>query len=298
MFEGFVFHNCIKEKMSNEFSRDLSNLAYSKVIKYSNESLEDSEKLYYNSGLFIRGKSIPSEVALEIIRKTDYYIKSVNNAKAEKGNIIKDIFREKGIESVKSINSDNVLFSIYINNWFPGPNTEQFGWCHPDGYIGMNNYSLNRTTHTDNLIYPWIYLGELMQYLDLIVIITDTSECKSKQSEISSNIQVGILVKNNQIEILDKDRAMILFEDYDKAYGSNQCDGPIQSSQIDTYSENDNYLLIDDDIQEEIPKLSKNDAGYYGIPDYTYQTGIVTVEDLYRFADKWLEDPAERREDL
>ena len=57
-------------------------------------------------------------------------------------------------------------------------------------------------------------------------------------------------------------------------------------------------IVNNDDIQEEIPKLSKNDAGYYGIPDYTYQTGILTVEDLYRFADKWLEDPAERREDL
>ena len=127
-----------------------------------------------------------------------------------------------------------------------------------------------------------------MKYLDLVVIVIDTSNYQPMIDDASSYTQVGIQVKNDQIEILDQDRARVIFEDYDRAYGCNQCDGPIQTSQAWGYQGNSCFYL--DNILGVKPGLSKNDPGYYGVPDYTFQTGIVTVKDLERFADKWLEE--------
>ena len=43
------------------------------------------------------------------------------------------------------------------------------------------------------------------------------------------------------------------------------------------------------ELREEEKLVDKNNPKYYGVPDYTYQEGPLTIKELDEFIDKWKE---------
>ena len=102
-----------------------------------------------------------------------------------------------------------------------------YGWCHPDGYIGLNHFIAVANPFTVELIYPWLQAAKLFPFLDLVVILTDRDDRPDLFNFLGyldylsfyQRIVCGIKVTGRVVEILDSTRAKFYYKQYNKLYG-------------------------------------------------------------------------------
>lgn len=118
----------------------------------------------------------------------------------------------------------------------------------------------------------------------------------------------GFHLLGREIRLLDGPEARALFSAYDSQYGNHRKNGPLRDPRPGStkpfYDFPDaprpfgapvsvKYMLYwkEDDpswgpnFLPPLPhKVDKNCPVYYGIPDYRYETGPITLEEMYRFA--------------
>ncbi len=136
--------------------------------------------------------------------------------------------------------TDSVLYkhkacnSYFYNNWCGAINnfyndsrdSEAWGWCHFDGYIGLNHYTYDKNPFADELLYPWIELANYVDYLDMVIVITERDERVFRKSifgemdyhPIEDLVIGGIRVKGKVVEALSEAKARVLFMQYDRLY--------------------------------------------------------------------------------
>lgn len=152
----------------------------------------------------MRGKRITEQQAFDIISKTDRLFS-----------------RELELEdSICSIN-------FYVD-WFSHGLCGN-GWVHPNGIIGINDM-MGKYPTVSEFAKEWATYLYHFPYLDLMIGVTwwDEHPFQIKQYEampfqkcdnFHSNIEAGIWVHDNRIEIVDQDYAEELYKKYEAEYG-------------------------------------------------------------------------------
>lgn len=161
----------------------------------------------------MRGKSVSKEQAFDIISRTDYKLEDIDE--------IGD-----NPDYVSSINFDNELIE------------HNYGWVHVDGKIGCN-YHTNKYPTIYEFVNEWFCNIKAFPYLDLVIAITYWNEVNDKwwethnvdintydrveyDKDFYDNIEMGIYVHSNKIEILGREDIIQLFSEYDDLYGKER----------------------------------------------------------------------------
>lgn len=196
----------------------------------------------------------------------------------------------------------------YDLDWFPQPEMVCCGWVHPDGYVGINGYYSDKNPFPDELLDYWVQLaGQVTDQLDLVVVFGDGDERWDPERTMEEQIIAGFRLRGREIGLLDGAEAGALFSAYDSRYGDHRKVGPLRDPRPGStdhfYDFHDarppfssaicvKYMLYWEEdgpwgpeLLPPLPhKVDKNCPLYYGIPDYSFQTGPVTLEEMYRFA--------------
>ena len=92
----------------------------------------------------IRGKPVTPDQVREIILATDNNI--INSRK-----IYFEYFESEWVKS-----------NIFSNMQRVHSTSDRisYGWCHPDGYIGLNHYMYSKNPFYYKLVGPWIYVAK------------------------------------------------------------------------------------------------------------------------------------------
>lgn len=292
-------------------------------IRYSPDSLRDCSGVKSSwPDYAIRGRPVSPELAMEIIRKTDLYRFYCVTDEGPR-NEIERMFQRSGVFA-----PDNYSDS-YDMTWFPYEDWVRCGWCHPDGYIGINGYSCKWPT-LRNLLEPWVYLIQNVTLeMDLVAVITECKEWLDNFDDslpIEQEIACGFLVHGDTVTLLTRDMAQKLFRRYDRLYGDHRPLGPLADPRTMpeekehlkhvTYGDHPmiqwsynglgcNYPLEWEDIPDEQPgkrsnridylpplpgKVDKNSPIFYGVPDSTFATGPLTMADMAEFVRLWKQE--------
>lgn len=166
----------------------------------------------------MRGKPVSKEQAFDIIRRTDNFLKYID-----------EIHKQE--EFVGNLNFDNWL--IHKNHYPQG-----YGWIHTDGTVGVNAIT-QRWPKTEEFICEWFRYLNAFPYLDLIVALTDWNEinpryymedngydidyeAKEYDENFYDGIAMGIYVHDNKIQILNKEDTVKKYREYDVLYGKER----------------------------------------------------------------------------
>lgn len=274
---------------------------------------ETERRPYYR----IRGKRITKELAHKIIRLTDGYLyKFIYRNLDRDDNWVIRLFEEVGAKA------DTKAHMQYIDNlWFPEPFEAPRGWCHPDGYIGINNYVSSKNPFLEDILDDWAGLLESLTddeagQLDLVLVMTKQDEFLRHYLNFLDEVVCGFRVKGRSIEILGAPKARLLYKKYDNLYGEHDLTGPLRDYRDICPKERGSYGHLDsveerglwgsgncsscghsfswgydcDDLIDRTTKVDKNSPMYYGYPDYNFKEGPMTVDDMWRFAVEFLRE--------
>jgi hypothetical protein len=230
---------CEKSRMNVENPNIIGNVFYWK------SELNDP---YYR----MRGKPVTEEQAKEIILRTHFGI-----------NIYQDRTNESHISTIS------------FNNWWIDFAFNLFGWCHPDGTIGINGMMMSQPNSVELLEEMYQFACEF-PFLDFVALIYKIPEqnfvaCLDKYNNWYRNyddyggingwkdkrrVALGIHLKNGHFDFLPPDKAMKLYREYAKAYEPKGIDeNNPQTNPYDiyyyTYRENLRKLLKYSYIMEE-----------------------------------------------
>lgn len=249
--------------------REITFVAENGVKVYIDEEVKDWDSWVRRPYYRLRGAKITEEQALEVIRRTDTFFTWPIN------------FEE--------LYSDS-LFSMNFNMWWFYSNhiPSKYGWVHPNGIVGINAIT-QKYPDINELIDEWTELTEHFPFLDLVVAITDWNEqCSERQrisdqnwslmdkltfeeylkkenemtfidlerSELEKNIEIGVWVHDGVVEIMNKERTVQKYLEYEKLY-----EEPDSRIYMDEY-----YSTFQPDIISKEYLFKCLDA--YGISDY------------------------------
>lgn len=253
----------------------------------------------------IRGKRITRELARKIIRLTDSYL---HGFVYRDNNWIRKVFDEVGAEAKTS-----ALMEYIENDWFPIPYEVPCGWCHPDGYIGINAYVGNKNPFLHDILDDWAYLLESLtddetDQLDLVLIMTKQDEFLHPYMNFIDEVVCGFRIKGRSIEILGAPKARLLYKRYDNCHGEHDLTGPLRDYRdiypdkrkmcmgeeydrglwgpgISSCAHTFSWGYDNDDLADRTTKVDKNSPMYYGYPDYNFKEGPMTTDDMREFAE-------------
>lgn len=199
---------------------------YEKYAKIEISLANDIDDSFYNVRrpyFRLRGKPVTREQAYEILRRVDRFF---NN-----------------IDSVYS-HDDFIECLNFRSNVLPNRSySDRWGWCHPDGFIGINDITF-KYPEDNEFIAEWVkYLAEF-SFLDIMIAITNWDEIPpevwDKMSEdlfytndnwdaddtydglFLKSIYLGIYVHDNKVELLNSTDARARYIEYDALYGSQK----------------------------------------------------------------------------
>lgn len=162
-----------------------------------------------------------------------------------------------GFDYMKYINNLGVSYddveqmypsAIAVNRWFTPGKQITFGWCHPDGFIGTNNYSHISYPGIKRIICEMLNVGDRVKEFDLVFVMLDESYYIDKTKPLWEQIQTGIRIKEGVVEILSAAKARILLKQYDRKYA----DGTLFSdADFDDKSNKTSFLYYKDDANAE-----------------------------------------------
>lgn len=184
-----------------------------------------SKKPYYR----LRGKPITPKQAMEIIRRTDLHLETMQGT----ANLNHTGKRYCGKDFISAIN--------FYNIWLEGEYClNGFGWCHPDGTIGLNSATSKYPNLTEFLI-EWLTYAYCFPYLDVVVALTDSDSglsikgvwadeviaehnryAKNKIDRLftfEESVMLGIYLHNGILEILNAENAVNVYIEYHRKYG-------------------------------------------------------------------------------
>lgn len=293
------------------------------TIRYTARSLADCQELDRWPPYSIRGRPVSRETAREIIRKTDNYLRALEDP--GDSDVIREIFERHGAEPRGCYTGS----SVYAMRWFARPWQCCCGWCHPDGYIGIDDYSGVKIPFLDEMLDPWAFLIEnVTKELDLVVGVSDKSESFDPNRPIADQLYSGYHIKGDTITLLDTARVRELYREYDAAYGDHALRGPLADPREGLRRGEREYwpVGLDGDygiwepgfciigdldwhepresgvpghLYKAIPgwngRVDKNNVCYYGLPDYHYKTSPLTLKDLEDFAARFRAEQDERQ---
>ncbi len=192
MYEIIYADNPIKILVEDEFSKGWCPLG---------------RRPYYQ----MRGKRISEEQAFEVISRTDC--------------TLADDLKLEG----------SIPYYNFRNDWFGYFSLPRHGWVHPNGIVGTNSIMQKYPT-VDEFAHEWaIYLYNF-PFLDLIVGITWWNEMSVERYEILhsipfnkrndyagyddfyDNIEAGIWVHDRKIEIINKEKTIEVYKQYEELY--------------------------------------------------------------------------------
>ena len=161
-------------------------------------------KPYYR----IRGKSVTEDQAIEIIRRTDWVI-----------------------DHSEAAGPDYVFTCGFDNSWLCSKQCETsgFGWAHPDGTIGTNWVITYKYPSIEDVFIDGLSIALAFPFVNMIIAITDWNEQPpyawedetdkyedekddNTYPDFAENIEVGIWIHDNEIELLASVRARAKYE--------------------------------------------------------------------------------------
>lgn len=274
------------------------------LVEWSESTLHLLDGLPRRPAYAVRGRPVDRETALEIILwSTDF--------SAVQYQLGHDAHWD--VEALLAKRPDRIpLYRSLLGydlDWFPQPEMVCCGWIHPDGYIGIDGYYDDKNPFPDELLEYWATLAaQVTDQLDLVVVFGDGDERWDPKRTMEEQIMAGFHLLGREIRLLDGPEARALFSAYDSQYGNHRKNGPLRDPRPGStkpfYDFPDaprpfgapvsvKYMLYwkEDDpswgpnFLPPLPhKVDKNCPVYYGIPDYRYETGPITLEEMYRFA--------------
>lgn len=193
MYEIMYADNPMKILVEDEFCREWTPLG---------------RRPYYQ----MRGKRISEEQAFEIISKTD---RTISYSLGFEGSI--------------------PCYNFY-NDWFYYCNDidGRYGWVHPNGIVGINSIMPKYPT-VDEFAHEWAIYLHNFPFLDLIVGITWWNEMSNERHQMMNpynwrdyeyvgyddfldNIEAGIWVHDRKIEIIDREKTIEVYRQYEQLY--------------------------------------------------------------------------------
>ena len=180
----------------------------------------------------LRGKPVSKEQAYDIIARTDIEFKCL----------------EYRAYTDEKIDTDAMLYlKHFSNNWF---SHNQFpflvGWCHPDGTIGVNDTG-HKYPDFDEVLLDLVQIVNAFPYLEFVIAFTTWYELsptcqerfdndKIKESfeefqrkqveianqELEAGVVMGYYIHDSIIEIIDKEDAYRLLNEYKEKYGKDE----------------------------------------------------------------------------
>lgn len=168
----------------------------------------------------MRGKRVTEQQALEIISRADQFWNY-------------------------DLKHDKYVYTFHFTNWWIARSHYGYGWCHPNGIIGLNGIT-DRYPNILELIEDAIRLKYAFPYLDLVIAITGWEErppewydwqeeiekIKDKKERAKAerelpyreypnfldNIEIGIWIHSGAIEFLGPARAKEKYTEYEGLY--------------------------------------------------------------------------------
>lgn len=150
----------------------------------------------------MRGKSVTSEQAFDIIRKTDNFFRTY----------IEEISEHP--DYVGCVNFDNWLID-------PCHFPKGYGWVHTDGTIGCNSITQKYPTLDEILVELVNYLVNF-PYLDAVFSFTDYDEVLPNEGDFIDYASVGFYIHDNKIEVLSKEENKAKYIEYSLKYGVDE----------------------------------------------------------------------------
>ena len=151
---------------------------------------------------WMRGKPVTEEQAFEIIRRTDNFF----NFYAAQTNCIVPVY---------------TFDSWWFDNHFP----EYYGWCRPDGRIGLDSITQRWPTQKSFILDGATLLKEF-PFLDMIFLLWDSEEEMAfSPSELENEgmppLHYDVYIHNQTVEILPPHQAWQVFCQYQLLYGDD-----------------------------------------------------------------------------
>ena len=300
------------------------------TVRYTERSLDDCDELERRPTYSIRGKPVPRQTALEIIRRTDGYLHEFMYPGLHriKSDTIEEIFARHGTQPFHYYPPH-----VYPMQWFPKPGEPCYGWCHPDGYIGADDFSHEKNPFLYEMLEYWVFIIEnITTELDMVVGVAHLNEVFDPNRPIADQLYSGYHIKGDTITLLDTAQVKKLYREYDGAYGDHELRDPLTSPKEGMLTElHDGCWVLDSDGIDkgiwnrlsasagidprwETPRtshspgllyqliwglngrVSKNHMCYYGVPDYRFETSPLTLRDLEDFAIRFRKEQDEREE--
>ena len=290
-------------KLSYRLDEQFPSVGERIMVEWSESALRRLDDLPRRPVYAVRGKPVDRETALEIL----LWSTNFDAVQFRLGNRT-----PWDVEALLKQRPDRIsLYQSLLGydlDWFPQPEMVCCGWVHPDGYIGINGYYSDKNPFPDELLDYWVLLAaQVTDQLDLVVVFGDGDERWDPKRTMAEQILAGFHLRGREIRLLEGEEARTLFSAYDAQYGDHRKDGPLRDPRPGStkhfYDFHDadcplgspicvKYMLYwqedgpwGPDLLPPLPhKVDKNCPMYYGIPDYRYETGPITLEEMYRFA--------------
>lgn len=188
------------EKRYDVFMREYNNVRFEHgegsrtTVRYTARSLRDCDELERYPSYSIRGKPVSPETAREIIRKTDGYLYELAYDKPGRGHLsdsIHEIFARHGVKPAYRSRT-----GIYPMHWIAPSGELHFGWCHPDGYIGIDYYSRMSCPFLSGMLDDWMFIMDnITTELDIVVGVTAMGDAFDPNRPIADQLYSGYHIK-------------------------------------------------------------------------------------------------------
>ena len=171
-------------------------------IRFDDEKLMTYEFFARRPYYRVRGKRVTEEQAFEIIRRCD------------------DSFdRSTSLVEYQYAENEIMVHHYHLASWlfdechFP----VGYGWCYPDGSIGVNNIC-GKYPNILELLTEFTTLLYTFPYLDLMFAYTECNEELMDGEKFEDRISLGICLHDNVIEILNEENAWKRYREYAAKY--------------------------------------------------------------------------------
>lgn len=170
----------------------------------------------------IRGKRVLPVQAFDIIRRTDSFLRDIDQI----------YWRDEFV--------GGELFPSYFFTRRRTP--AGFSWAHLDGTVGLNHYLALPFVSMKDILREWSGIAKAFPFLDLVIAITNWDEFsyeawareeqafnykadsfyeidgRSYDEVFYEDVKVGLHVCNGEIELLDKETAVKKYKEYAEKY--------------------------------------------------------------------------------
>lgn len=166
----------------------------------------------------MRGKPVTENQAIEVIRKTDFYIHS-------------QFFQSRSCHASELVSSYH-----FRNCWFnPQHYSAHYGWVHPNGTVGINSVTGKWPTFLE-LLEELLGYQKAFPFLDFVAAFTwwvenphyelwggnaQEDEVSKQYPDFLDNVQYGVRLDGHAIEFLGRNRAVETYQEYEAPYGDS-----------------------------------------------------------------------------